>query len=257
MRGNNWLLSLHSESSEEKILTTLQHSGEKVYADSALIVFECTKRIEKKKVAILHLKKSIRKVQIDRTLLNLKIESQKLFGTLDLIKDSLQRKGYSQFRRTISGSSHKTRPYKKSMQLTLKYSAQLAEHAHNELLDCLKKDAEIDIAGCTELPQTVMEVRKTMKTMALETKMLFTNIEDLKDDIQTDSIRIEALKRQNKNLKTMYEAKFQAQQDRYAELHQQFEHLRARCNHIEKREAETMSESRRRIEKRTTQGVDA
>ena len=206
-------------------------------------------------MAILHLKTSIRKVQVDRTLLNLKIESQKLFGTLDLIKDSLQRKGYSQSRRTIS--SPKTRPYQKAMQPILKYSAQLAQNAHNELLDCLEKDAEIDISGCTELPQTVMVVRKTMKTMALDTNILFTNIEDLKDDIQADSIRIEALQRQNKNLKTMCEAKFQAQQDRYAELHKQFEHLRARCNHIEKREAETMRESRQRIEKWKSQGVDA
>ncbi len=262
VRGNNWLLSLHSESSEEsseeRILTTLRRNGQSIFANCALIVAESTHKIQKKKVAILHLKKSIRKVQIDRTFLDLKIESEKLFGTLDLIKDSLQRNGYSQFHRMhISGSPPTTRPYQKKIQPTVLYSAQLAQNAHSELLDCLKTNAEVDISGCTDLPQTVMMVIKTIQTMTIETNALFTNIEDLQDDIKTDQIRINALKRQNKNLKTMYDAKFQAQHDRYAELNQQFEHLRTRCNHMERREAETLSQSRRRVMTWMTKRVDA
>jgi hypothetical protein len=245
LRGNNWLIVLHPESSEEQILKALEINGQKGFADCALIFVESTQRIEKKKVAILHLKRSIRKVQVERTFFNLKVQVEKLFGTLDQIKDTLQTKR-TQFRRMhMSGSSISKRHFHKAMPPTAGYSSVLAQR---DLLDCLEKDAQVDVSQCTELRQTVVMVRKTIKADALESKFLFRYIDHLKDDAKQDRIRIEALEKQHQNLKTIYGAKLQAQEDRYDELKQQYELLSARYKHLEMREAEKFSEDCRKVD---------
>jgi hypothetical protein len=132
----------------------------------------------------------------------------------------------------------------------------MARSANDDLLSCLEDDAEINISQCTELSQTVKMVCKKLKAHELEAQILFTNIEDLQDDAKHDQIRIDALKIQHKNLRAMYEAKLQAQKDKYDELFQQFENLRTRCTHMEKRERETLNESCRRI-KEWMSGKDA
>ena len=252
MRGCNWLLSV-PESSEEQILTALHQNKQKVFADCGLIAVESPQKIETVKAAkgkagkaimILHLKKSIRKAQVDNIFKEkiLKIESRKLYGTLNQIKDELKRNGYTQFRSVaISGCTPTKRQFQKASQLTLS--------AHSELLNCLENDADIDTSGCTELPQTIMIVRQTIKMLVNKSNILFTNIEDLEDDIKQDQIRIDALKRERDALKAIYETKLQAEQDKYAELYQQYDRLHDRCKLLQKREAETSIESSRRVEK--------
>lgn len=252
MRGCNWLLSV-PESSEEQILTALHQNKQKVFADCGLIAVESPQKIETVKAAkgkagkaimILHLKKSIRKAQVDNIFKEkiLKIESRKLYGTLNQIKDELKRNGYTQFRSVaISGCTPTKRQFQKASQLALS--------AHSELLNCLENDADIDTSGCTELPQTIMIVRQTIKMLVNKSNILFTNIEDLEDDIKQDQIRIDALKRERDALKAIYETKLQAEQDKYAELYQQYDRLHDRCKLLQKREAETSIESSRRVEK--------
>jgi hypothetical protein len=120
LRGNNWLLVLQPESSEEQILKALEINGQKGFADCALIFVESTQLIENKKVAILHPKRSVRKVQVERTFLNSKFQFEKLFGSLDQIKDTLRSKGYSKFHRTFySQGDNSTKRFHQQLDILL------------------------------------------------------------------------------------------------------------------------------------------
>ncbi len=81
--------------------------------------------------------------------------------------------------------------------------------AQLELLGSLEKDVNLDISVWTELLQTVVLVHTTIEMLVLKSNIMFTKVEDLQDNAKQDLIGINALKQQQKNMKTMYEAKLQ------------------------------------------------
>jgi hypothetical protein len=239
-KGNNWLLSMPSTYSTDEIVSALRCSGQKCFTDSLIILAE-NRSIEK--VAILHLKKSIRKGQVDR-LFKFKIEKGN--GSLNEIKSNLERRGYILFS-TISVPENKDR----STEAKLAEKG-LAEHSteylQSKLLHCLKQNAGLDISGCTELPQAVQMACEAVKMLSMRSQILITNIDDLQEDNKQFQTQITALKVQTKGLTEFHAAKLKVQQDQYKELKEQFENLRSRHSRLVRRESDTLSESSRCIE---------
>jgi hypothetical protein len=270
-KGYNWILPLPSKSSQRLILSALLRNKQKGFSNCSLIVAE---NRDKEKIAILHLKKSIRKGQVD-DLLNLK--SQKKVGCIDEIKSELRSQGYSEFRsfpiselekKRLStrkfGPVHKVKPGIRTNALDKmarteakstegenagpnvgKFSAQ---DMQKDLLICLKEEAGLEISECTDVRETLKMVSETIKKLMSDCKILFTNIEDLMDDREQDKRRIKYLTEECKDLKKLYEAKLQVQKTSYHELYDQLRNLQARCSHIQRRETEAMAESYRRFE---------
>ncbi len=238
-KSNNWLLAMPSKYSDEAFASALRHSGQKGFTNCTIILAE---NRSKKTIAILHLKKSIRKGQVERLF---KLNSQKGIGSLDAIKSKLKSQGYDLFRTLPMYGPEKSTEAKNSENGLAEYSS---KDVQRELLLCLKNDAGLDISGCTELPQAVQMVREAVKMLAMRSQILFTNIDDLKDDIKQFLIQINALKDKAKSHTELYEAKLKVQQDQYNELKEQFESLRTRYRRMERREFETLDESSRRIE---------
>ena len=239
-------------------------------------------------IAILHLKKSIRKGQVDKLL---KLKCQRKMGKIDEIKSDLKGQGYSVFRFVrISGSKPHKSPFqlpKRVSTLKSKRQSQLetlsrmaakdmasaenmcgsgavhgvpacsTQNMLSELLVCLEGEVGIDVSGCTHLPQAIKMVCETIKSLMLDLKILFTNIEDLQDDRNQDRSRIRALKEKYEGLQALYEAKLEVKKNNYDELYSQYQNLQARCSHIERRETETMEESYRRLREWKTHFVSA
>jgi hypothetical protein len=274
-KGNNWLLSMPSTYSEEELVSALRHSGQKGFMKSLIILAE-NRSMEK--IAILHLKKSIRKRQVDR-LFKFKIERGN--GSLDDIKSNLKSRGYDLFS-TITVPENKDMTEakiaeNKDMSTEAKIAenkdmsteAKIAENKdmsteakiaemglaeysteelHRKLLHCLEKDAGLDISGCTELPQAVQMACEAIKMLTMRSRILFTYNEDLQNDIKQFPTQIDALKVQTKGLTELFEAELKVQQDQYKELKEQFENLRTRHSKLVRRESDTLGESSRRIE---------
>ena len=250
-KGCNWLLPLPSKSSLKRIRSALRRSRQKGFENSSLIIAE---KNEHENIAILHLKKSIRKGQVDNLL---KLKCQRKLGKIDEVKSELKSQGYSVFRRIqISGSERQTGPLPLPKRISPKdcgggavqevpeYSTQ---NVLRDLLACLEEVVGVDVSGGTTLPQAMKMVRETIKNLMLDSKILFTNIEDLKDDNTQDRCRIRALTERYEGLKAFYEAKLEVKKNQYDELYSQYQNLQARCSHIERRETETMEASYRRF----------
>ena len=195
------------------------------------------------KIAILHLKKSIRKGQVGRLF---KIKIEKGIGSLDDIKSKLKSQGYDLFS-SISVPKYKERSIEAEFtEIGLaEYSTEDLQH---KLMLSLEQDAGLDISGCTKLQQVVLMACEAIKMLSMRSQILFTNIDDLQDDIKPSLTQINSLKDQTKGLTEFYEAKLKVQQDQYKELKEQFENLRTRHSRLVRRESDTLSESSRRIE---------
>jgi len=280
-KGRNWLLPVPSAPSIRWILSALRCNKQKGFVNCCLITAE---KSDKEKIVILHLKKSIRKRQVDKLL---KLKSEKKMGYIDEIKGELKSQGYYALRTIqISGSARqkqllsvtkhnslqKTKqPSKtntleatKDMETTSKpknsgaYSEQAVteyttQRVKCELLDCLEQDAGLDVSGCIDLPQTVRMVCDTIKKLMLDSKILFTNIEDLEDDRNQDRTRIMNLVEQCEVFNKLYTAKLEVHKKLYEELFDQHQNLKSRFSRMERRETETMERAYQRFEEWKTQ----
>ena len=272
VKGKSWLLTLSSTFSEEHVVSALQKSVQKGFTNCRLFIAK-NSQPDTGKAAILHLQKSILKGQVDGLFNS---ESKRMNGNIVHIKSKLKINGYSLFHslqipgsgrsqatkkrvKRDSRSYQNTEPFAKSDTYCGRDIGQeLAKYStlQDELLEFLKSEAGLDVSGCTELSQTMQIVREMIKTLMSESKILFTNIEDLEDDHKQDKSRIEALQKKLSILRRAYETKLRFEEERYEELKIQFENLRSRFRHIERRESETLLESHRRLEEWMSSFVD-
>jgi hypothetical protein len=259
-KGKSWLLPLSSEFHEKSILSALQSNEQKGFANCALMIAE---NIYKKKLAILHLKKPIRKGQVDGLC---KVKSQKIMGDLCDIERKLRGRGYTMFRSLkISGPEMKTRtpPTTKPMQRDSpqkdKHSTIAGNHCefgtveelaelHSELLQCLRDDAGLHVSGCPDISRTVQMIRNTIQGLMLDSKILVNDIQNLKDVAKQKQSKIEALHKKDKVRMKAHEANLEIAHQRSADLKASYDDLYSHYINIKRRESETLQETRRRIE---------
>ena len=275
-KGYNWLLPLPSELSEKSLVSSLLSNSQNGFANCSLIIAADSERAsDTGKVAILHLRKSIRKRQVDGLF---KLESRKLIGNLDTIKSNLMQEGYSLFRTLpisrsvpISGSALTKQVMKRDSFLKANpptsagknrkcaTSQKLAELVglRTEVLACLQTDAGLELSASIGLPEIAAVLRETIQGLMLDNKICLTHIEDLEDEMRNDESRIEDFKRHIETLKKSHEVTLQTKDDRYKQLHAKYENLRSRFAHIERRENETSLDSHRRLQEWKARSVDA